>query len=101
MLQRFIPKSLFLLLFTLPIFASAQLNKEIDSLKSLLKNSRPDTFQVNTLNKIAFRYSTSDSVNTFSYANQAAEKSKLLKFKPGLAGSLDVKGNFFYTKPIH
>jgi hypothetical protein len=48
MLQRFIPKTLFLLLFTLPFVANAQLNKEIDSLKNLLKNSRPDTFQVNT-----------------------------------------------------
>ena len=95
MLQRFIPKTLFLLLFTLPIVANAQLSKEIDSLKSLLKNSRPDTFQVNTLNKIAYKYSTTDSANTFSYANQAAEKAKVLKFKPGLATSLDVKGNFF------
>lgn len=98
MLQRFIPKTLFLLLFTLPMVAQAQLNKEIDSLKSLLKNSRPDTFQVNTLNKIAYRYSTSDSTNTFYYANQAAEKAKLLKFKPGIAGSLDVKGNYFLYK---
>ncbi|HQR94902.1 MAG TPA: tetratricopeptide repeat protein, partial [Sediminibacterium sp.] len=87
-----------MLLFTLPFVAQAQLNKEIDSLKNLLKNSRLDTIQVNILNKIAYRYSTTDSVNTFSYANQATEKAKLLKFKPGIAGSLDVKGNFFLYK---
>lgn len=76
----------------------AQNSRQIDSLKRLLLPQKIDTFQVNLLNKIAFLYATSDSANTFLFANKANEKSIKLNYKKGIAKSLEAKGNLFISK---
>ena len=82
--------------------AKAQNVKEIDSLKQLLNKATHDTTQINLLNHIAFAYSQTDSANTFLYANKALEKATLLKFKKGIARSLEARANnyIYRTKPL-
>ena len=78
--------------------AYAQNLKEIDSLKQLLSKTKQDTAQINLLNQIAFRYSSTDSTNAFLYANQALDKAKKMNFKSGIAKAQEAKGNYFLYK---
>ncbi len=83
--------------------SKAQNTKELDSLKQQLTKPKQDTAQINLLNSIAFKYSSTDSANTFLYAGQALEKARKINFKRGIAKSLEVKGNYFLyrSKPAN
>ncbi|WP_439505606.1 tetratricopeptide repeat-containing sensor histidine kinase [Sediminibacterium sp.] len=84
------------LIHALPI--SAQYQREIDSLKSIIPVNIKDTNQLNALAQLAFYYSFTDSTNAFKYANTVINYSNQFQFRPGIAAALRTKGNYFIIK---
>ena len=71
---------LFLFIFFITLFANAQ-NKEIDSLKNSLSQSKNDIDKVNGYNLISDKYKTSSPKLMLDYANKALQLSKKINHK--------------------
>src|SRR5450755_3746426 len=68
---------------------NAQVNKNIDSLFSVLRTAREDTSKVNTLNFLSrqLRAERSDYLQAKKYAEDALALSEKLSFKKGIANA--------------
>ena len=65
-----------------------QLNKEIDSLLSVLKTSKEDTVKVNVLNILSRQYRrTGNSPQGMKYAEEAISLAKKINFRSGIVNS--------------
>lgn len=71
---------LFLITFFTTLFAFAQ-NKEIDSLNSILSQSKNDIDKVQLYNSISDNYKTSNPKKMLDYANKALQLSKKINHK--------------------
>lgn len=71
---------LFLCIFFITLFANAQ-NKEIDSLKNVLNQSKNDIDKANIYNLISDNYKTSSPKLMLDYANKALQLSKKINHK--------------------
>lgn len=88
---------LFVLLFTLPVYA--QDVKKLDSLKLALTKTKEDTNRVNLLVKISLEGLKTEVVDSvIDEADRAARLAKQLHFMPGLANALTAKAQAFNRK---
>ncbi|WP_298139096.1 tetratricopeptide repeat protein [Flavobacterium sp.] len=71
---------LFIFIFFITLFANAQ-NKEIDSLKNVLNQSKNDIDMANVYNLISDNYKTSNPKLMLDYANKALQLSKKINHK--------------------
>ncbi|WP_298119810.1 tetratricopeptide repeat protein [Flavobacterium sp.] len=71
---------LFIFIFFITLFANAQ-NKEIDSLKNVLNQSKNDIDKANVYNLISDNYKTSNPKLMLDYANKALQLSKKINHK--------------------
>jgi tetratricopeptide (TPR) repeat protein len=78
-----------LLLFS---FTAIGQQKEIDSLKALLKTNLNDSTRVSKLNELAFMYHISNPDTTFILTREALELAKKIDNKPGEARSYNILG---------
>lgn len=90
------PSFYFILMFCL-VFGSRVAwgqNPTIDSLTRLLKTTKPDTLQVNLLNKLSEEYDNNmDLEKALTYANKALSMAKKINNIKGMAKALDNLGN--------
>lgn len=70
-------------------------NKQLDSLRSLLPNTR-DTARVNLLNEIAYQIYHHDPQEAIRTSTAAIELAKRINFTKGLAVSYDLKGRSYF-----
>lgn len=93
-------KRLFILITVVTLFGNlfAQ-NYSTDSLETLLqKHSSTDTFRVNTLNRAAYKYFTSDLNKTLLYATEADSLSEILSYADGKAEAIRLLGIYYEEK---
>ena len=84
---------LWLLISWVPSYAQ---NHELDSLKSLLDNSKVDTVQVKILNEISYSILNQDPNEAIEYGIQARDMSQLLGYNTGKAYALKNIGLGYY-----
>jgi class 3 adenylate cyclase len=82
-----------LLISWIPSYAQ---NDELDSLKSLLDNSKVDTVQVKILNEISYSILNQDPNETIKYGIQARDMSDMLGYGSGKAYALKNMGLGYY-----
>lgn len=83
------------------LFASAQ-NSEMDSLFSVIGNSKPDTNKVNTLNIYSWKcFNTGDYPKALKYTTEAKELAASLEYKKGLAVALDHSGSIYKEQSLY
>lgn len=104
-------KWLFFLVFT-SFISTAQNNKEVDSLKTMLNTVLDDSIKVSVLNKIAFNYVFNDKAQAYKYLNQSEKLAQSKKLLYGQNEILNIKGilydisgnsdsSYFYFNKAH
>ncbi|HEY0898014.1 MAG TPA: ATP-binding protein [Sphingobacteriaceae bacterium] len=83
---------MFLLFLAFAFSESKGQGKGVDSLLSVLNNTKADTNRVNVLNDIAYFYYSSDTVKAEGYRKEAERLANQLHFTNGLAFSEYLKG---------
>ena len=90
----------FIFLLTATIFCSISLhaqNRYLDSLKNILKTSKGDTNEVNTLNEIAKELTNTGAYDKArNYAEQAQILANQLRYQKGIADYYSTIGIIFY-----
>jgi tetratricopeptide (TPR) repeat protein len=86
-----------IILFLLFSFTAIGQQKEIDSLKQVLKTKQSDTSRVMTLNTLAFLYHDSKPDTSMVLANQAKEIANHIDYKFGIADALGIKSAAYGT----
>ena len=94
-----INKFLYLLIYLFFVNALFAQNKQIDSLKNLLRTNKEDTNKVGVLNKIADKLLYVGNYETsLLYANQAKIIAEKLEFKKGLANAYNLIGVIYWRQ---
>ncbi|MDX1904592.1 MAG: tetratricopeptide repeat protein [Thermonemataceae bacterium] len=89
---------LYVLLFFLANFASAQ-QRKVDSLKKILSNSsNSDTLHIKALNQLSFTLRNIDVKAALLYAKEANLLAKRISYKQGLAESYGYMGLLYYRE---
>lgn len=74
-------KFIFVIFFLFPLFSISQNNSQIDSLTSLIENSKNDTNKINLLHQIISVSQGSNPTKAIEYSKEEVKLSELLKFK--------------------
>ncbi|RYZ99723.1 MAG: tetratricopeptide repeat protein, partial [Sphingobacteriaceae bacterium] len=91
-------KKLVLLLLILPLLASAQQNKRVDSLQNLLTHTKADTQKVNILNQLACTKWDTEFTRCIKNATDAIALAGRIKFLRGQADGYLNRGDVYYGK---
>lgn len=93
-------KAIIILSFVLPLSFLGQ-NKDIDSLKNVLKTAKEDSNKVYTLNRLGGLIAKSGNLdNALPYFENALNTSEKIKFHKGAAYSLNNIGKVYLNKSI-
>ena len=94
-------KNYFFILLFLPFIAFSQ-QRDIDSLKNVLKTQKEDTNKVNTLNKLSWNLILSSQYDSaFAYAESAKKIAKKFSFNFGVAAADGLEGGVFFSEGLY
>ncbi|MEZ5083272.1 MAG: tetratricopeptide repeat protein [Bacteroidales bacterium] len=89
--------SILILFYAVTVFCFSQ-TQEIDSLKSILDTSEEDSTKVNTLIELSKKFYRAAQEEDLSYATEALDLAKKIKFKTGLAYAYKSIGLAYYFR---
>lgn len=92
-------RRLLLMVFVfLPFFISAQNNREIDSLKNILRSTKQDTTRILTLKILSAKYDLSNPDTSVILSQQAYDLAQKIKWPKGIATSCNGLGTSYFRK---